>query len=690
MDTPMTWARLRGDEGQLEALLRALDLPSGGEQVAACVALRAAARGSGDSWVDGQASKSSLEVALDLGQAEKRRRLDEEDRTRLRLQDAQVLQKPASWRSTAYRRAEQAGDSKAQQKAETRERQRWGRRVVEILVASGLPFGVEVKQKDWAHGSPEASRCLRGLRANTLKKRTSDLEPLLRFLQAELGKPFPTQTEDLLRYFRVREEEGAPRSIYSTTLSALSFFEEAGELAEGKRLANTPALKNSAKEFETRRAAQHSEEGRQQKRRQAPPMLVGVLSALERTVNDQDQPRFIRAYAWYRLFRHWASLRFDDTSGLSPQDLQIRARGVFGLLSRTKTSGSDKEITVLPVFVSFEAWVEKEWLRTGLGIWQSEGLGFSRDYFLCLPDRALTGSCGKRARYSDARGFSRSLLGTLRATDGSPLLLPAALNFWTEHSDRSGLDSWLGALSVGGDLRRFVGRWAAAGAEDKYVRSAVRITENCQRLAALHAQAVHRGGADHFGEEETLEQLRAFLGNSHHGTQEEIEDQIRKLTFADNSLAPDPLNSLNAEGRLDTLAGHCPPSCSETVVGPPPDPEPVDLPGVTGADIADMQVRQEKASRERTPAGFIISLTQGGRCRRLHFAGGCFRIPGEHYLQFEDLGRRHPGPHEFTHRCRNCFPAQLADQKVEDSEVDTDSDSSGSEGDGDSPVSATA
>ena len=225
-----------------------------------------------------------------------------------------------------------------------------------------------------------------------------------------------------------------------------------------------------------------------------------------------------------------------------------------------------------------------------------------------------------------------------------------------------------------------MGRWAAASAEDKYVRSAVRITENCQRLAALHAKALHKGGADHFGEEETLEQLRVHLEAFHHGGQAEMDTQILKLTFADNSLAPDPLNSLSAEGKLGSLATLCPPSCSETVVEPPPIPEePADLPGVTLADISDMQVRQERASRAQTPTGFIISLTQGGRCRRLHFAGGCFRIPGEHYQKYEDLGQRQPGPHEFSHRCRNCFPTQLAEQEVEDSDVDTDSDSSTSE-----------
>ena len=60
-------------------------------------------------------------------------------------------------------------------------RDRWATKVVNILVSARLPFGVEVQEKGWAYLGPEASRCLRGLRATTLQKRVSDLGPFLRF-----------------------------------------------------------------------------------------------------------------------------------------------------------------------------------------------------------------------------------------------------------------------------------------------------------------------------------------------------------------------------------------------------------------------------------------------------------------------------------------------------------------------------
>ena len=173
---------------------------------------------------------------------------------------------------------------------------------------------------------------------------------------------------------------------------------------------------------------------------------------------------------------------------------------MVGLLSRTKTSGPVKQTKVLPIFVSQEAYIQAEWLDVGLSLWKEE-LGFPMDFLLVLPNEDLSGCIRKRARYSDAQNFSKSLLTAIVAESGEKLLLPETASFWTEHSDRAGMDSWLGALGVGPEHRCFLGRWAIQGSQDTYIRTALRIVENLQRLAARHARAVWKGGADHFGEE---------------------------------------------------------------------------------------------------------------------------------------------------------------------------------------------
>ena len=115
-------------------------------------------------------------------------------------------------------------------------------------------------------------------------------------------------------------------------------------------------------------------------------------------VRDEEKARYQRAFAWYRLLRHWAALRWDDTQGLVPATLQRRARGVFGLLERTKTSGPGKKVSILPIFVSEEAYVGMPWLDIGLSLLVEGPLEFPRDYFLPLPSPDLQGALRTRAR----------------------------------------------------------------------------------------------------------------------------------------------------------------------------------------------------------------------------------------------------------------------------------------------------
>ena len=318
----------------------------------------------------------------------------------------------------------------------------------------------------------------------------------------------------------------------------------------------------------------------------------------------------------------------------------------------------------------------------GLDLWQGDDLSCKLDYFLCLPNRDFSGTCGKKARYTDAQGFSSALLSSLRTTDGAPLLLPAAVSFWSEHSDRAGLDSWLASLSVGEDMRRFVGRWAVKGSEDSYVRTAARICENCQRLAAHHARAQWQNGPDFFGEEGLLEQLEFHLVERAGAGIQEVADQLARLRAGNYALTPELLGSLGDKGVLQLE--------TETSAG---DGDPLEgalqpvLPGPEAAGDADQDL--EKADLRKIlethavvggapPTGFLVSVTRGGLCRRLHYAGFCFRVPGEHIRNFEDWGETEPADHVYNLRCKDCFPiAASKEVEVEASDADGSSSDSG-------------
>ena len=634
--------------------------------------LAEAARAPARAWARNMAQIPDVQLGVDEAHRRRQGREEEIERDLKRLRSPAVLDLPTTWRGKRYTRAETAGDPKARQNAEDQERARWGRKVVALLLESGLPLGQELRARGLGADAPEASRCLRGLRWTTLKKRVSDWEPARRFFLAETGRAFPEDEGPLLRLFEVRKRQGAAKTSYDSTLASLRFLEEAGEQIPERLLWKSPALNNAAKEAAAAKAKEAAaEESQDAKGGQAPQLSLAVLEALETAVGDTDLPLFRRGYAWYRLLRHWACLRFDDTAGLAPDSLERRARGVYGLLKRTKTSGPDKKTAVLPVFVSEDAYLRKPWLYQGLELWKQGALYYRRDYFLPLPTEDLQGTCGKRARYSDASYFSRALLGTLPGDDGERLLHPASRLFWTEHSDRVGLDSWLGALGVGADLRRFVGRWGVQASEDVYVRTALRVTENLQRLAAAHARKQISGGPDFLGEEHLLHQLGAFL-RKQGVSDEDASSQIETLRRGNWALAPDPVATISESGALSLEALQ--PSASDQSGPQAPGQPHLDLVAHEPAEAGDAdeedgdknedekrELQQALVSEERLPPpqGFVIAISRRGAFKRLHFAGGCWRVPGVHYHHFQECGPVMPELAHIDARCKDCFPGNM-------------------------------
>ena len=149
-------------------------------------------------------------------------------------------------------------------------------------------------------------------------------------LRAEPGKSFPDEVSDVLHFFGVRREEQASRSVYGTLVTALAFLEEAGEVPKLLRLSTSSGLVGAAKEFEAKRRLLAESLGKTTSRKQAPPLILALLEAMENVVVDESLPLYVRAYSWYRLLRHWASFRFSDTAGLPPGTLARRVRGLSG------------------------------------------------------------------------------------------------------------------------------------------------------------------------------------------------------------------------------------------------------------------------------------------------------------------------------------------------------------------------
>ena len=575
---------------------------------------------------------------------------------------------PSQWRGKRYRRQEVAQNPQEREEAENAKQERWSKEVLGLLLEANLPFAASAREARGGLTGPTALRCCRGLRANTLKKRVDDWRPFRRWLLAEGHSCFPTSAQQVLDFLDVQWEASAPRTFYRSFLDALGFLETAGERPEAERLSEDQGVKNAVKALAAKRAQLKTQAEREAPRgeKQAPPLLLAQTAALERAVVDPALPLYLRFYAWAKLLRHWSSLRWDDSMGVSPQKLQMRARGLQGVLERSKTSGPDKAVKLLPIFVSREAWVAaRNWLSTGHRLLETE-LGYPRDYLVPLPNEDLSGTCGLMARYSDALGLTRQLLSSLRQPGdaGHRLLLPQATHFWSEHSDRAGCSGWLASLGVPSDQRGFLGRWAVASTADHYVRVAVRVVENLQNLAAKAARHSYRGGPDYFGEEAILEDRRAFLA----GTgleQDETDAQLLTLTRANAALPipTDPRKTLSDDSLHDLQAEDAGHEAENDAADESDGPKPADsAPPAEALDEVDLEevslkqevAAQEKAATDLPPSGFCIAITNR-RVRRLHFIGNCGKVPGEHYKVFEVWGDLLPPEHEVDVTCDVCF-----------------------------------
>ena len=160
---------------------------------------------------------------------------------------------------------------------------------------------------------------------------------------------------------------------------------------------------------------------------------------------------------------------------------------------------------------------------------------------------------------------------------------------------------------------------------------------------------------------------------------------MARLTAADAELDPVPLAAMSQNGAIVVGEAEPEPRVGEFVsVEAPPALESLELTEVevamaaddsgdpideTGCLIAQVLREQEVEDDDEPPSGFIISISMRGQCRRLHFAGGCFRVAGEHYTKFESYGQTCPPANIYTHRCKDCFPAGRVAELRDESEM---------------------
>ena len=116
--------------------------------------------------------------------------------------------------------------------------------------------------------------------------------------------------------------------------------------------------------------------------KRAPLYPVIVLVAIERVVLDNSEPTGLRVYAWAKLVKVWASLRWSDLQAIRPGELKLVEGRLVTTLRRTKTSGPNRRSKEMPLCVSEAAFFESPaWLKVGFELLQWLAT-FGRDYLL--------------------------------------------------------------------------------------------------------------------------------------------------------------------------------------------------------------------------------------------------------------------------------------------------------------------
>ena len=552
------------------------------------------------------------------------------------------------WPTRLEKRMSAAGDNLAlRQGVEKSERNRWIDELRHLLYEAKLPAMFRDLPGDQVDPS---LRFGKGRRAATLRKHVKTWSKVRDWMKKTFGHPWPKYPEEFALYLEARANEPCGRTVPGSIYKTFIFMEVAGEVEVEDQMNRSMAVKNVLEEISMRL------EGTAPRfAKKAWHLPVSVVKALEEAVMDQELTRFVRGYAWYRLVKLWAGLRFSDTKGLPYGSLKMEDHGLSGILMVTKTTGPGKKVAMLKVYVSREAWLtEGRWLEEGWAIWElmSAEKGYKdRDFFLPMPTKDLEGIVRRMSHYYTAAQMSQALFSELYLKEGGDMLkmMEAGVGtVWTEHSERVTLRTWAATAGVPDRVMKLLGRWSPS-VDQGYERQNRRDVLKAQEFVAEFIKKAS-------GEEDPLDEALVmqavaermdYLGYN----EDEISEQVRKLrTFKRGKLLDGKKRQLfdqndKWEDEKD----------DERREG--------DDKG-TEADLEDFELVEEEevsdvedASVVKVPLGhYVISVVGRSKRKMLHRVGECFRRPGEHYAVFEHVGSEPPEPSRFHRACMVCFP----------------------------------
>jgi hypothetical protein len=181
---------------------------------------------------------------------------------------------------------------------------------------------------------------------------------------------FPSHIGHMLDYLHDIASGPIGRSVPGDIAASLAFMEKVGAVAMGDRISTQDLWLANVAEIRMRCETNNTTV------RRAPQYLIVMILSLELFVCS-ERPRYIRAVAWIKLVKVWASLRSDDVQGIDVRRLTLNTVCLRGVLAQTKTTGAGKKTWVVPIFVYRQAsFSGHDWVKTGFDLWSSAEYNF--------------------------------------------------------------------------------------------------------------------------------------------------------------------------------------------------------------------------------------------------------------------------------------------------------------------------
>eukprot|EP00439_Symbiodinium_sp_Y106_P005449 s13831_g1.t1 len=215
-------------------------------------------------------------------------------------------------------------------------------------------------------------------RSKTLRNRYHSWVKFARWLETSKGRTWPAGLEDLLDYATECVQEGAGKTVIDAFAASLSVLEQVGKFEEGQMFSKDNTWisysKNVTAELVEKGPTLH----------QAAQPTVAMALSLELFLGDTDRPKYARAMSFVALIMLWGSMRAmraDDVQCVRPESMRLTIEGFACKLWKTKTTGPDRRVNMVQVFISRKAGFSgQDWLAQGYKLWSE--IEYKRDFLV--------------------------------------------------------------------------------------------------------------------------------------------------------------------------------------------------------------------------------------------------------------------------------------------------------------------